>query len=118
METLLFTLAVTALCAAPAATVAALSARRLFLAHGAMALAYGFVCFYSLAALASLFGIVAAGPGSGLETAGLALSLGSVPLWLAVRAMALVEVPPAPRRGGDPIFHSIRSDRKTGTLQP
>lgn len=118
MDALILTLAATALCSAPAATVAVFSARRLFLAHGAMALAYGFVCFYSLAALLSLFGVVSAGSGRGLEPAGLALSLGSVPLWLAVRAMALVEVPPAPRRGGDPIFHSIRSDRKTGTLQP
>jgi hypothetical protein len=36
------------------------------------------------------------------------LSLGSVPLWLAVRAMADADAAPHARRGADPIFHSVR----------
>lgn len=108
MEAFFLTLAVTAVAALPAGWVAAAAGRRMLVAHGAMALVYGFVCLYALTALGAILGIVTLGGGSGLEPAGALLSLGSVPLWLAVRAMADGESAPLPRRGADPIFHSVR----------
>lgn len=108
MEAFFLTLAATALSALPAGWIAAAAGRRMLFAHGAMVLVYGFVCLYALTALGAILGIVTVGGGSGLEPAGVLMSLGSVPLWLAVRAMADGDTMPLPRRGADPIFHSVR----------